>query len=130
MWESVAYFEIEGHPPPALVEWGEPTIYALQSPAHGIKAAEHIAGPLADPDETGSVNEESLERVRSWVADRFGPLGPQRVGAETCLYTNTDNEHFILERRGRVVIGSPCSGHGFKFAPWIGKRLAELAVEE
>ncbi|MDQ3939836.1 MAG: sarcosine oxidase, partial [Actinomycetota bacterium] len=36
-------------------------------------------------------------------------------------------EHFILERHGRVVIGSACSGHGFKFAPLIGKRLAELA---
>jgi glycine/D-amino acid oxidase-like deaminating enzyme len=26
------------------------------------------------------------------------------------------------------VVGSPCSGHGFKFAPLIGKRLAELAT--
>ena len=35
------------------------------------------------------------------------------------MYTTTADEHFILERRGRVVIGSPCSGHGFKFAPAI-----------
>ena len=33
------------------------------------------------------------------------------------MYTTTADEHFILERRGKVVIGSPCSGHGFKFAP-------------
>jgi sarcosine oxidase len=37
------------------------------------------------------------------------------------------DESFILERRGRVVVGSACSGHGFKFAPAIGARLAALA---
>jgi glycine/D-amino acid oxidase-like deaminating enzyme len=48
--------------------------------------------------------------------------------ADTCMYTNTADERFILERRGPVVIGSPCSGHGFKFAPLIGSRLADLAT--
>ena len=37
------------------------------------------------------------------------------------MYTTTADEHFILERRGKVVIGSACSGHGFKFAPAIGR---------
>ncbi len=46
---------------------------------------------------------------------------------ETCFYTNTDDERFILERRGDVVIGSACSGHAFKFAPAVGERLAALA---
>jgi glycine/D-amino acid oxidase-like deaminating enzyme len=27
------------------------------------------------------------------------------------------------------VLGSPCSGHGFKFTPLIGRRLADLAME-
>jgi sarcosine oxidase len=45
------------------------------------------------------------------------------------VYTTTPDEHFIVERRGRVVIGSACSGHGFKFAPAIGKRLAEMALD-
>jgi sarcosine oxidase len=54
---------------------------------------------------------------------------PQPVEAQTCLYTTTADESFILERRGRIVIGSACSGHGFKFAPAIGARLAALAVE-
>ena len=48
---------------------------------------------------------------------------------ETCLYTVRENDEFLLERRGRVVVGSPCSGHGFKFAPVIGQRLAALALE-
>jgi sarcosine oxidase len=45
------------------------------------------------------------------------------------MYTTTPDEHFILERRGRVVIGSACSGHGFKFAPAVGSRLAALAAQ-
>ena len=45
------------------------------------------------------------------------------------MYTTTADESFILERRGRVVVGSPCSGHGFKFAPAIGERLADLATD-
>ena len=49
--------------------------------------------------------------------------------AETCFYTTTDDERFILERHGRIVVGSACSGHGFKFAPAVGKRLAALAGE-
>ena len=48
---------------------------------------------------------------------------------ETCLYTNLPDDRFTCERRGRIVVGSACSGHGFKFAPAIGKRLAALAVE-
>jgi sarcosine oxidase len=48
---------------------------------------------------------------------------------ETCLYTIREDDEFLLERRGRVVVGSPCSGHGFKFAPVVGQRLASLALE-
>jgi sarcosine oxidase len=45
------------------------------------------------------------------------------------MYTTTADESFVLERRGRIVVGSPCSGHGFKFAPAIGERLANLTLE-
>ena len=45
------------------------------------------------------------------------------------MYTTTPDEHFNLERRGKVVIGSACSGHGFKFAPAIGRRLAAMSAD-
>jgi sarcosine oxidase len=35
----------------------------------------------------------------------------------------------LLERHGRVVVGAACSGHGFKFAPVVGRTLAALARE-
>ena len=65
---------------------------------------------------------EELEAVLAGLA------ADRSLRAETCLYTNTADERFVLERRGNLVVGSPCSGHGFKFAPLIGERLAALAA--
>ena len=126
--ETVAYFNLEGTTP-TLVEWGEPSIYALPSPGRGIKVGEHIAGPATDPDVAGEPNRRSVERLSRWVAERFPTADSEPHYAETCLYTNTADQHFVLERHDRVVVGSPCSGHGFKFAPWIGNHLAELAEQ-
>ncbi|CAN5721413.1 N-methyl-L-tryptophan oxidase [soil metagenome] len=125
--ETVSYFSIK-ESPPTLVEWSNPSIYALPAPGFGLKAGEHIAGPPTDPDRSGEPNLESVERISAWVADRFPGADPTPARAETCIYTNTPDEHFVLERHGPIVVGSPCSGHGFKFAPLIGKRLAELAT--
>ena len=127
--ETVAYFAYDAPDPPTLVEWSDPPIYALPSPGYGIKAGEHEAGPTADPDENGLINARSVERVKAWIAERFPRAAPDPRHAETCLYTNTADDHFILKRHGRVVIGSPCSGHGFKFAPLIGEQLADLAEQ-
>jgi sarcosine oxidase len=44
------------------------------------------------------------------------------------MYDNTESEEFVVERRGRVVIGAGTSGHGFKFGPLLGERLADLAT--
>ena len=127
--ETVAYFRLLEHPPvPVLVEWGSPAAYALPSPGQGIKAGEHHAGPEVDPDEPGEADQHSVARLRGWIQNRFPAADPAPHLAETCLYSNTPDQRFILERRGPLVIGSPCSGHGFKFAPVIGERLAALAT--
>ena len=70
-----------------------------------------------------------VEEIAEWTASRFPAADPDPVGAQSCFYTTTDDERFILERHGRIVVGSACSGHGFKFAPAVGKRLAALAVD-
>ena len=66
---------------------------------------------------------------RTFIEVIAGGLLATPLAAETCLYANRPDERFVLERRGRVVVGSACSGHGFKFAPAIGERLAGLALE-
>ena len=127
--ETVAYFPHgDEMMVPILVERGSWFIYALPDPGHGIKVGAHHTGPKTDPNEEGIVSGEVVEVLAEWVSRHYPLASSHPDRAETCLYTNTEDEHFILERRGAMVIGSPCSGHGFKFAPLIGERLADLAL--
>jgi len=131
--ETVAYFKREGPPPPSIVDLNAETgghgMYSLHDPVHGLKAGAHHAGADADPDTEAAADPEIVERIAAWVRERFPDVDPEPVEAQSCLYTTTADEHFVLERRGRVVVGSACSGHGFKFAPAVGRRLAALALE-
>jgi sarcosine oxidase len=130
--ETVAYFEREGPPPPSIVDLNAETgghgMYSLHDPVHGLKAGAHHAGTEADPDTEAPPDPAIVERIVAWVRDRFPDVDPNPVETQTCLYTTTADQSFILERRGRVVVGSACSGHGFKFAPAVGRRLADLAL--
>src|SRR5581483_6554745 len=129
--ETVAYFRHEGAPLPSVVDiapGGGHDMYSLHDPVHGLKAGAHHAGAEADPDEPGAPDEAIVERIAAWVGDRFPDVDPEPVEADTCVYTSTPDQTFVLARRGNVVVGSACSGHGFKFAPAVGRRLAELAL--
>jgi sarcosine oxidase len=127
--ETVAYFDHrEEMALPVQLDRGSPMIYALPDPRHGLKAGAHHTGPPANPNEHGAVSEEIADLLADWVARHYPHADPRPSHAETCLYTNTSDERFILERHGAVVVGSACSGHGFKFAPLIGERLAALAL--
>jgi sarcosine oxidase len=130
--ETIAYFRREGVPGAAIVELDEITrghgLYSLHDPLHGLKAGVHHGGPEVDPNVAGGPDPASVARVAAWVGERLPDVDPEPLDAATCLYTSTEDGSFVLERRGRVVVGSACSGHGFKFAPVIGRRLAELAL--
>ena len=129
--ETVAYFRHDGSPPPSVGELDEHrahALFALHDPVHGLKAGAHHRGVEADPDGAGEPDPAVVDRVTTWLRERLPAVDPTPVAVETCLYTTTPDEQFILERRGRLVIGSACSGHGFKFAPVVGTRLADLAL--
>jgi len=129
--ETVAYFRHEGPPLPSVVDiapGGGHDMYSLHDPVHGLKAGAHHAGAEADPDEPAAPDAAIVERVAAWVAARFPDVDPEPVETDTCIYTSTSDQTFVLDRRGDVVVGSACSGHGFKFAPAVGRRLAALAL--
>ena len=131
--ETVCYFRPEnGRPIPSLVSFKPDShthdMYSLADPVHGLKVGAHHAGPEVDPNEPGEPEPRLIEQIANWTRGTYRLADPEPVAAETCLYTTTPDEAFVLERRGRLVIGSPCSGHGFKFAPAIGERLAALAT--
>ena len=133
--ETLCYFRPDAGvlPIPSVVSFkpGRHTheMYSLADPKHGLKVGAHHAGAEADPNKHGEPDPELVERITTWANETYRLAGPEPVGAETCMYTTTLDESFILERGGQIVVGSPCSGHGFKFAPAIGERLAALALE-
>jgi sarcosine oxidase len=62
------------------------------------------------------------------VRERLPGLEPAGIAPETCLYTMTADEDFVLDREGPVVVGGGCSGQAFKFGPLLGEMLAGLAL--
>jgi sarcosine oxidase len=68
-------------------------------------------------------------RLRDYVAEWFPGLDPDSAVPISCTYTSTESEDFVLDRRGRIVVGAGFSGHGFKFTPAVGAVLASLATD-
>ena len=133
--ETLCYFRPDtgGRPVPSVVSFKPDDhthdMYSLADPKYGLKVGAHHAGPEADPNVPGEPEPDLIERITTWARGTYLLADPDPVAAETCMYTSTPDQTFILERRGRIVVGSACSGHGFKFAPAIGERLATLAEQ-
>ena len=107
-------------------------VYTFPDMGDGVKIGIHHEGATTDPTHVRrTTSPEEDETVRA-VLHRLlpGAAGALRESV-VCLYTNTPDEHFILDRHPahpQVVLASPCSGHGFKFASAIGEILADLAT--
>jgi sarcosine oxidase len=134
--EQVTYFALDDPSPlPTVIDWDvDPprTPYTVPDPEEPgrFKVALHMSGPAVDADQRSfEPDPDRVRRVTDYVAERFAPHRDDG-GTETCLYTNTPDERFVLDRRGPVVIGSACSGHGFKFTPLVGRILADLATAQ
>jgi sarcosine oxidase len=133
--EQSTYLDTEAHDLPTVIDWDEtpqepPYIVPDPSEPGRIKAGAHLSGPPVDPESRSfDADEPRVQRVVGWVGRRL--VDPVEVlRTETCLYTRTRDEDFVLDRVGPFVIASPCSGHGFKFTPVIGEVLADLAAGE
>jgi sarcosine oxidase len=107
----------------------------------GVKAAQHDHGPGVGADEWDPpADDAELEPVAATLTELIpGAAGPI-VDRDICLYTNTakadvgvdDGNEFIIDRLPRdprIIVASPCSGHGAKFATAIGAMLADMALD-
>ncbi len=130
--EQVFYFDGPPETVPVIDRARAPAAYLVPKlgRAPGVKLAEHHAGAAVDPDSrTFETDVEGTARVMAFARERFRPMSGEPIAYETCLYTNTPDEDFIIDRRDNVVIASACSGHGFKFAPLVGESVAALAMD-
>ncbi|MEA3199784.1 MAG: sarcosine oxidase [Thermoplasmata archaeon] len=98
-----------------------------------VKIADHRKGPaVISPDAPrppATAQEEAT--ARAWLRERIPALADAPlVRSRVCLYDNTPDDRFILgpaPGMPRVIVAAGFSGHGFKFAPAIGERLAAMA---
>ena len=147
--EQVAYFPARAVSPvdhrvgamPTMIDYHdrEQPFYALpQIDVPGVKVGWHHGGAeltaaQLEPERRPALDEANFAAVRAFVERRFPHLDPRPVERLGCLYTNTPDYHFVLDRHPRwphVVVGTGFSGHGFKFAPVLGEILAALARGE
>ena len=108
-------------------------IYGFPDFGHGIKIARHQEGEARDPDAPPrGVDERDVAPMREVIARLMPDANGALRASALCMYTNAPDRHFILGAHPaypQVLVASPCSGHGFKFAPVIGELLADLALE-
>lgn len=90
----------------------------------------HHLHEQVDPDAGVREPDAADERVLRECVERYFPdAGGPTLALHTCLFTNTPDENFILDFHPgskRVIIASPCSGHGFKFSSVVGEILADF----
>ena len=107
-------------------------------PVHGVPGFKigryHHLEEHVDPDTMDREPNDRDEAVLREVVDRYFPdaSGPT-VGLRACMFVNTPDEHFVIDRHPaheNVIIASPCSGHGFKFASVVGEIIAELVERD
>ncbi|WP_019179958.1 FAD-dependent oxidoreductase [Microbacterium yannicii] len=136
--ESPAHFTPRGAPAdwPSFNHFVDPdrqigNVYGMPAPGEGVKVGLHLVGPVVDPDARTYRPVPALaERLREYVGEWMPGLDPDSAVPISCTYTSTDTEDFVLDRRGRIVVGAGFSGHGFKFTPAVGAVLAGLAVDD
>jgi len=107
----------------------------------GVKAAQHDHGRIVGADEWDpSPDDAELAPVAATLAELIPGVAGPIVERDICLYTNTakadvgldDGNEFIIDRlprEPRIIVASPCSGHGAKFATAIGAMLADMALD-
>jgi sarcosine oxidase len=129
-------------------EWFQPTtcpiyicehaprrfFYGFPDLGDGVKIGVHHEGASANPDGLDRTVQDAEIDFTRCLLERFLPHAAGHLkSSAVCMYTNTPDEHFILDSHPevpQVLIVSPCSGHGFKFAPVIGEIVAGLLAGE
>jgi sarcosine oxidase len=129
---------------PALFADGRFPVFLIES-RHGIHygfppdregrikvAKHHHDNEPVDPDHHDrAVSGADEALIRAALADHLPAANGRLRDGETCLYTVTPDGDFVIDRLPgypQLIVASPCSGHGFKFAPVIGEILADLAI--
>lgn len=109
---------------------------AFPTPRDGIQGVKVLTEQYAKTTHPNTIDrivkpEEVTHFYHEFVKSHLKGITDKLIHADVCMYTRTSDEHFIIDTHpdsDRIVIASPCSGHGFKHSAAIGETLAELAL--
>jgi sarcosine oxidase len=117
------------------MEKGQPMLYGfpLTGPeTEGVKVGLHGSEDVCTPETVDRTIDPSEElTIRERLVDALPLLAGRLLHAETCLYTMTPDENFVIDTHPefpQVTLAAGFSGHGFKFASVLGEVLADLAT--
>lgn len=115
---------------------GRQAIYGFPWTGEGVPAIK-IATEQYDTQTTPEIIDRSIsgEETRAMHAEYVAPYFPGASSdcdrSAVCMYTCVDKARFIIDElpgNPRVIVASPCSGHGFKHSAAIGEALADVAM--
>jgi sarcosine oxidase len=114
-----------------LLPYGFP---ASDGPKGGVKVALYrapVQSVCAPATIERAISEAEIETMRHIIRELIPSLDGECLKAVTCMYTNTPDEHFLIDTHSEfsnVAYACGFSGHGFKFAGVVGEILADLAT--
>ena len=121
---------LEAGCPTFFFETGDGCFYGFPDcDGHGAKIAEHTGGVSVEDPLTVNreLDTQDLQRVQQFSQVCFNAPRGIHIGHSVCMYTMSPDEHFIVDRIGEnVSFACGMSGHGFKFAPVIGRALVDM----
>jgi sarcosine oxidase len=116
------------------VQVEEGRYYGFPSDGSGVKVGRyHHRGEVVDPSNYNrDIDADDEALLRRYVSRYLPRANGELARAETCLFTNSPDEHFIIDLVGAMpglVVAAGFSGHGFKFCSVVGEILADLAID-
>ena len=106
---------------------------AIDGESGGVKVATQQYETETTPDSVDrTVSAAEIRAMHDYIAPYLPGFSDRCVKAVVCLYTMTPDAEFVIDTHPgmpRVIVASPCSGHGFKHSAAIGEALSELVVD-
>jgi len=123
---------------PVFIHWAENDDYGFpisERPGY-VKIAPHfndLIDKTPEKDGINPVNTTLLDHLSDFIGSTFQGVSTTPEFAETCLYTMTQDENFIIDSlpdHDNIIVAGGFSGHGFKFTPLIGKLIQQMVMHE
>jgi sarcosine oxidase len=105
-----------------------PEVYGMPTPDGRVRVGHFQHSVPTHPDRRSfETDPHTRAEIEGWVAAHVPGVHPHNIGELSCLFGETLDDDFVIDRSGDIVVGCGFGGTGFKFAPLVGRMLADLA---